>query len=77
MTIIQTSFFKYDRVMGKGRRCYFKNLSSFKRLIYMPIWIFFHTDVTDGNILAKFEFEHSRAKVKVTVAVIRKTLSSL
>ena len=30
-----------------------------------------------GNILNNFEFEGFKAKVKVTVAIFRKTLSSL
>ena len=45
--------------------------------IYYPILILFHTNVIYDNILDKFEFERSRAKVKVTVAILRKTLSSL
>ena len=35
------------------------------------------TSVKQDNILDKFEFERSRAKVKVTVAIFRKRLSSL
>ena len=46
-------------------------------LIYRPILILFHTNVWYDNILDKFEFERSRAQVKFTVAIFRKTLSSL
>ena len=42
-----------------------------------PVLILYHTNVLYNNILDKFEFERSRAKVKVTVAIFRKTLSSL
>ena len=45
--------------------------------MYEPILLYFHTSVTHDNILDKFEFERSRAKVKVTVAVFRRTLTSL
>ena len=41
--------------------------------IYKPILILFHTNVKYDNILDKFEFERSRVKVKVTVAIFRKT----
>ena len=49
--------------------------SSSSAFIYRPILILYHTNVKYDNILDKFE--HSRVKVKVTVAVFRKTLSSL
>ena len=45
--------------------------------IYGPILLYLHTSVKHDNILDKFEFERSMAKVKVTVAFFRKTLSSL
>ena len=45
--------------------------------IFKSIFNLYHTNVKYDNILDKFEFEGSRAKVKVTVAVYRKTLSSL
>ena len=44
--------------------------------IYVPIFLIFHATVNYDNILDKFEYEHSMAKVKVTVATFRKTLSS-
>ena len=45
--------------------------------MYKPILLYFHISVTYDNILDKFEFERSRAKVKVTVVIFRRTLSSL
>ena len=45
--------------------------------IYGPILLLLHTSVKHDNILDKFEFDCSRAKVTVTVAIFRKTLSSL
>ena len=41
--------------------------------ISKPILIFFHTNVKYDNILDKFEFDCSRAKVKFTEAFLRKT----
>ena len=49
--------------------------SSSSAFIHRPILILYHTNVKYDNILDKFE--RSRAKVNVTVAVFRKTLSSL
>ena len=46
-------------------------------LIYGLSLILYHTYVEYDNILDKFEFECSRAKVKVTVAVFRKTVIAL
>ena len=46
-------------------------------LIYKPILILFHTNVKYYKIFDRFEFERSGAKVKVTVAIFRKTLSLL
>ena len=43
---------------------------------YRLIVMLFHLNVKDDNILDKFAFERSDAKVKVTVANFRKTLSS-
>ena len=37
----------------------------------------YHTNVSCDNILDKFEFEHSRAKAKVTMAILRKKIFSL
>ena len=45
--------------------------------IYRPVLILYHTNVKYDNILDKFEFQRSRAKVKVTEAIFRKTSSSL
>ena len=45
--------------------------------IYRPILILYHTTVKYDNLLDKSEFERSWAKVKVTVAIFIKTLSSL
>ena len=45
--------------------------------IYRPILILYHINVKYDNILDKLEFERPGAKVKVTVAIFRKTLSSL
>ena len=46
--------------------------------IFRPNLILYHINVKYDNILDKFEFERSRAKVKDTVAIFReKTLSSL
>ena len=42
--------------------------------MYQPILIKLHTNVEYDNILNKFEFERSRAKVKVTVAIFRKNI---
>ena len=39
--------------------------------IYRPILILYHTNVGYDNTSNKFEFEHSRAKVKITVAIFR------
>ena len=44
--------------------------------IYGPILILFHTNVKYDN-LDRFEFERSRAKIKVTVTILKKTLSLL
>ena len=44
---------------------------------YRMILILYHTNVWFDNIFDKFEFERSRAKVKVTAAIFRKTLSSI
>ena len=46
-------------------------------LIYLPILISYHTNVYYNNIFDKFDVKRSRAKAKVTVAIFRKTLSSL
>ena len=40
--------------------------------LYKPILLILHTSVQRGNILDKLEFEHSRANVKVTVAIFIK-----
>ena len=45
--------------------------------IYGLILVLYHTNVKYDSILDKFEFECSRAKGKVTVAMFRKTLSLL
>ena len=45
--------------------------------IHGSILIKLPTNVKYDNILMNFEFEGSRAKVKVTVAIFRKTLSLL
>ena len=45
--------------------------------MYKPLLILFHINVKCDNILDKSEFERSRIKVKVTVAIYRKTLSAL
>ena len=45
--------------------------------IYKSILILLPTNVKYDNTLNNFEFEGSRAKVKVTVAIFRKTLSLL
>ena len=42
--------------------------------IYGLIFISLHTNVEFDSIFNKFVFQHYRAKVKVTVAVIRKIL---
>ena len=39
--------------------------------IYGPILILYHTNDEYDNTLDKFEFERSRAKVKVTAAIFR------
>ena len=44
--------------------------------IYILILILYHTNVEYDNILDKFEFERSRANVKVIAAIFRKTLPS-
>ena len=44
-------------------------------IICGPIWLLLHTSVKHDNTLDMVEFECSRAKVKVTVAIFRKTLS--
>ena len=51
--------------------------------IYRPNLILYHTNVKYENILDKFlkhilnKFEFERSRAKVTVAIFRKTLSSL
>ena len=40
--------------------------------IYRPILILFHTNVKYENILEKIGFDRSKAKVKVTVAILEK-----
>ena len=42
--------------------------------IYKPILIIYHINVKYDNILYKFEFGRSRVKVRVIVAIFRKTL---
>ena len=54
-----------------------KNCHRSSAFIYVPILLLLHTNVKHDNTLDKFELERSRAKVKVTVAIFRKTLSSL
>ena len=54
-----------------------KHCHRFSAFIYGPILQLLHTSVKHDNILNKFEFERSRAKAKVIVAIFRKTLSSL
>ena len=44
---------------------------------YKLILILYYTNVKYDNMLDKYEFEGSGAKVKVTVAIFRKTFSSL
>ena len=46
-------------------------------LIYGPILILYHTYIQYDNILDKFKLERTKGKVKVTVAIFRKTLSLL
>ena len=53
---------------------YYHRSSAF---IYRLILILYHTNDKFDNILDEIKFERSRAKVKVTVASFRKTLSSL
>ena len=45
--------------------------------IYQWILIEFHTNVGYNNISCKFDFQDAGLKVKVTMAIFRKTLSSL
>ena len=78
MTISWTSL----SVLGPRSRsqCLFleKHCHRSNAFICRPILILYHTNVKYVNILEKFEFGHSRAKVKVTVAIFfLKTLSSL
>ena len=44
---------------------------------YEPILVLSHINVKYDNILEKFEFECSEAKVKVTFSIFRKTLPLL
>ena len=79
MTISWTSWSL--RVQGPRSRSQWlfleKHCHHSSAFIYRPILILYHTNVKYDNILDKFDFEHSRAKVKVTVAISRKTLSLL
>ena len=54
-----------------------KHCNRSSAFIYRPVLLLLHTSVKHDNILDKFEFERSRSKVKVTMAIFRKTLSSL
>ena len=45
-------------------------------LIYYPISILLHTSIGYDNTSNKFAFQRDRIKVKVAVAIFRKTLSS-
>ena len=71
MTIRQTS--SRLSVIGSRSRLFLEKLCHHSSaFIYLLIFILFHTNVWYDNILVKFEFERSRAKV--TVAMFRKTL---
>ena len=50
----------------------FRNCHGSSALIYGLILILYHLNVYYDNILDKFEFECSRAKFKVTVAILEK-----
>ena len=51
-----------------------KNCHRSCAFIYGPFLLLLHKSVKHDNILDNFEFERSRAKVKVTVAIFRKNI---
>ena len=66
---------------GQGHSGYFffkkKHCHCSRAFIHGSILILLPTNVKYDNILINFEFEGSRAKVEITVAIFRKTLSLL
>ena len=79
MTILWTK--SSLRVLGPRSRsqwlCLGKHCHRASALIYRPILILYHTNIKYDNIFDKLNFESSRAKVKVTVAIFRKKTLSL
>ena len=67
-------FYRRERLPQKVTALTLPSSSTF---INGLILILYHTNVYSDNILNNFEFEGSRAKVKVTVAIFRKKTWSL
>ena len=74
MTIPRTSL--HFSVIGSrsSSQCLFveKLCHHCSTFIHRPILILYYTNVKYDDILDKFKFERSRAKVKVTVAILDK-----
>ena len=71
MTIYLTSSSLSVLILRSMSQCLFleKHCHRSSALMYIPILILYHTNVKYDKILDKFEFERSRATVKVTVAI--------